>query len=150
MVGTTEVPHPLGPVRRPVVPAHGAKSARSFSATPGQFKEFVEDVALMQRTQSNYCTQDFAKTSAHVRIAQSERDESIKSEHAKYLARTIPGASFILLDKPSSADLDHNGTHAFAAGILPMCLLDLIKPEGIFDWHGYPSVFEPFKKLYQI
>ena len=49
-----------------------------------------------------------------------------------------------------SANLNHNRAHPFAAGILPMCLLDLIKPEGVFDRHGDPSVFEPFKKLLQI
>jgi pimeloyl-ACP methyl ester carboxylesterase len=69
-----------------------------LSPTPEQFKQFVEDVGLMQRTQPNYSTQDLAKISVPVRIAQSERDEFIKREHAEYLARTIPGASFILLD----------------------------------------------------
>jgi pimeloyl-ACP methyl ester carboxylesterase len=33
-----------------------------------------------------------------VRIVQSEKDEFIKREHAEYLARTIPGASSILLN----------------------------------------------------
>jgi pimeloyl-ACP methyl ester carboxylesterase len=52
----------------------------------------------MQRTQPNYSTEDLARISVPVRIAQSERNEFIKCEHAEYLARTIPGASFILLD----------------------------------------------------
>jgi pimeloyl-ACP methyl ester carboxylesterase len=74
---------------------------KRLSATPEQFKHFVEDVGLMQRTQPNYSTQDLAKISVPVRIVQSERDEFIKREHAEYLARTIPSASFIFLDSVS-------------------------------------------------
>jgi pimeloyl-ACP methyl ester carboxylesterase len=71
---------------------------KQLSATPEQFKQFVEDVGLMQRTQPNYSKQDLAKISVPVRIVQSERDEFIKREHAEYLARTIPGAVLILLN----------------------------------------------------
>ena len=74
---------------------------KRLSATPEQFKDFVEDVGLMQRTQPNYSAQDLAKISVPVRIGQSERDEFIKRQHAEYLARTIPSASFILLDSVS-------------------------------------------------
>ncbi len=69
-----------------------AEDYKQLSATPEQFTHFVEDVGLMQRTQPNYSAQDLAKISVPVRIAQSERDEFIKREHAEYLARTIPGA----------------------------------------------------------
>jgi pimeloyl-ACP methyl ester carboxylesterase len=78
-----------------------AEDYKQLSATPEQFEHFVEDVGLMQRTQPNYSAQDLANISVPVRIAQSERDEFIKREHAEYLARTIPGASFILLDSVS-------------------------------------------------
>jgi pimeloyl-ACP methyl ester carboxylesterase len=71
---------------------------KQLSATPEHFKQFVEDVSLMQRTQPNYSTQDLAKINVPVRIVQSESDEFIKREHAEYLARTIPGASFHLLN----------------------------------------------------
>ena len=69
---------------------------KRLSATPEQFKHFVEDVGLMQRTQPNYSRQDLEKIRVPVRIVQSERDEFIKPEHAEYLARTIPGARLIL------------------------------------------------------
>jgi pimeloyl-ACP methyl ester carboxylesterase len=62
---------------------------KQLSATPDQFKQFVEDVSLMQRTQPNYSTQDLAKINVPVRIVQSESDEFIRREHAEYLARTI-------------------------------------------------------------
>jgi pimeloyl-ACP methyl ester carboxylesterase len=78
-----------------------AEDYKQLSATPEQFKHFVEDVGLMQRTQPNYSAQDLAKISVPVRIAHSESDEFIKREHAEYLARTIPGASFVLLKSVS-------------------------------------------------
>jgi pimeloyl-ACP methyl ester carboxylesterase len=78
--------------------ARHTEDYKQLSATPERFKQFVEDVSLMQRTQPNYSTQDLAKISVPVRIVQSERDEFIKREHAQYLARTIPGAAFLLLD----------------------------------------------------
>ncbi|MBB5062865.1 alpha/beta fold hydrolase [Granulicella mallensis] len=70
---------------------------KQLSATPERFQQFVEDVSLMQRTQPNYSAQDLAKIHVPVRIVQSERDEFIQREHAEYLARTIPDASFLLL-----------------------------------------------------
>ncbi|HEX3436671.1 MAG TPA: alpha/beta hydrolase [Pseudacidobacterium sp.] len=69
-----------------------------LSATPDNFKDFVADVSLMQRTQPNYSKQDLAKISVPVAIVQSEHDEFIKREHAEYLARSIPNAEFILLN----------------------------------------------------
>jgi pimeloyl-ACP methyl ester carboxylesterase len=71
---------------------------KELSATPDQFKQFVEDVGLMQRTQPNYSEQDLERIRVPVRIVQSEKDEFIKREHAEYLARTIPGAALILLN----------------------------------------------------
>jgi pimeloyl-ACP methyl ester carboxylesterase len=78
--------------------ARHTEDYKQLSTPPEQFKNFVEDLGLMQRTQPNYSMQDLAKISVPVRIVQSEKDEFIKREHAEYLARTIPNASFLLLD----------------------------------------------------
>ena len=51
----------------------------------------------MQRTQPNYTAQDLERIKVPVAIVQSEHDEFIKREHAEYLARSIPGAEFVLL-----------------------------------------------------
>jgi pimeloyl-ACP methyl ester carboxylesterase len=79
---------------------HG-KDYAQLSATPGQFKEFVADVSLMQRTQPNYFADDLARISVPVTVVQSEHDEFIKREHAEYLAQAIAGAEFILLNDVS-------------------------------------------------
>jgi pimeloyl-ACP methyl ester carboxylesterase len=74
------------------------KDYAQLSATPEQFKAFVEDVSLMQRTQPNYSVDDLAKISVPVVIVQSEHDEFIKRDHAKHLARSIPHAELVILD----------------------------------------------------
>jgi len=78
--------------------ARHAKDYALLSATPERFKDFVEAVSLMQRTQPNYSAQDLAKISVPVMIVQSEHEEFIKREHAEYLAQSIPGAEFIVLN----------------------------------------------------
>ncbi len=78
--------------------ARHAKDYAELSATPADFKSFVEDVSLMGRTQPNYSAHDLAKISVPVVIVQSEHDEFIKREHAEYLARSIPNAEFALLN----------------------------------------------------
>jgi pimeloyl-ACP methyl ester carboxylesterase len=75
-----------------------AKDYAQLSTTPDGFKDFVGAVSLMQRTEPNYSSSDLAAIRVPVVIAQSERDEFIKREHAEYLARTIPGAKLVVLD----------------------------------------------------
>jgi pimeloyl-ACP methyl ester carboxylesterase len=74
-----------------------AKDYARLSATPDQFKPFVEAVSLMMKTQPNYSARDLAEIRVPVTIAQSEHDEFIKREHAEYLARSIPRAEFVVL-----------------------------------------------------
>jgi pimeloyl-ACP methyl ester carboxylesterase len=98
---------------------------KELSATPDQFKQFVEAVSLMQRTQPDYSRQQLEKIRVPVRIVQSEKDEFIKREHAEYLARTIPGAALILLNGVSHfAPLQRPGVFntamlAFVEDVLP-------------------------------
>lgn len=75
---------------------HAQDYAR-LSATPDQFKAFVEAVSHMQATQPNYTAHDLAQIGVPVAIVQSEHDEFIRREHAEYLARTIPHAEWLLL-----------------------------------------------------
>jgi pimeloyl-ACP methyl ester carboxylesterase len=73
------------------------KDYAALSATPDKFKEFVEAVSLMQRTQPNYSATDLARIRVPVRIVQAEHDEFIKDEHAAYLAKTLPNAALSIL-----------------------------------------------------
>jgi pimeloyl-ACP methyl ester carboxylesterase len=78
--------------------ARHTKDYAQLSATPEHFQDFVQAVSLMQRTQPDYTADDLAKIGVPVTIVQSEHDEFIRREHAQYLAHSIPGAEFILLD----------------------------------------------------
>jgi pimeloyl-ACP methyl ester carboxylesterase len=75
---------------------HG-KDYAALSATPDGFKDFVETVGQMQRTQPNYSMSDLARISVPVRIVHAAHDEFIKPEHATHLARNIPNASPTIL-----------------------------------------------------
>lgn len=77
----------------------------------------------MMKTEPNYGPDDLARITVPVAIVQSERDEFIKREHAEYLARSIPGARFILLEGVSHfaplqrPDLFNDAVLAFLAGL---------------------------------
>jgi len=73
------------------------KDYAQLSATPDQFAAFAEAVRQMQRTEPNYSADGLAEVQVPIVIVQGEHDEFIKLEHAEYLARSIPGAEFILL-----------------------------------------------------
>lgn len=74
-----------------------ASDYEELSATPDDFGAFVDAVSAMQKTEPNYTAEDLGRISVPVAIVQSEHDEFIKHAHADYLARSIPGAEFILL-----------------------------------------------------
>ncbi|KQV20785.1 alpha/beta hydrolase [Rhizobium sp. Root1203] len=67
----------------------------ALSATPDQFEAFVEDVSHMMATEPNYSAEDLCRLSVPVAIVLGDADEFIKTEHAAYLVRSIPGAEFI-------------------------------------------------------
>lgn len=75
-----------------------AKDYANLSATPDGFDDFVAAVSRMMKSEPNYTAADLARVQVPVAIVQSERDEFIKYEHAEYLAQSIPGARFILLE----------------------------------------------------
>ncbi len=81
--------------------ARHEKDYAQLSATPDHFKDFVQDLSIMQRTEPNHSADDLAKISVPVMIVQSENEEFIKREHAEYLADTIPHAEFLLLNAVS-------------------------------------------------
>ncbi len=74
-----------------------SKDYAELSATADGFKEFVDAVGLMQRTQPDYSAEDLARIRVPVRIVQGERDEFIRADHAAYLAQTLPNATLSIL-----------------------------------------------------
>ncbi|WP_018184176.1 alpha/beta fold hydrolase [Kaistia granuli] len=70
----------------------------ALSVTPDAFKAFSEAVSTMQGAQPNYSAKDLAEIDAPVLVLQSPKDEFIKTEHAEYLARTLPRARLRLVE----------------------------------------------------
>ena len=77
--------------------ARHTKDYASLSATPDGFRELVEAVTRMQRTEPDYTAHELTEIRVPVTIAHSEHDEFITREHAEYLARTVPGAELAIL-----------------------------------------------------
>jgi pimeloyl-ACP methyl ester carboxylesterase len=70
---------------------------QALSATPDQFDTFVQDVSRMMASEPDYSADDLARIKVPVAVVLGEQDEFIKSEHAAYLATSIPDAELILL-----------------------------------------------------
>jgi pimeloyl-ACP methyl ester carboxylesterase len=73
------------------------KDYQALSETPEQFDSFVQDVSRMMASEPNYSADDLARIKVPVAVVLGEQDEFIKSEHAAYLATSIPDAELILL-----------------------------------------------------
>ena len=68
-----------------------------LSETPAEFEMMRKAVSLMMATQPNYGAHDLAEIRVPVAIVVGDEDEFIKPEHSAYLARSIPGATLIVL-----------------------------------------------------
>jgi pimeloyl-ACP methyl ester carboxylesterase len=77
------------------------KDYAELSPTPDAFDTMFEALQPMQRDQPNYSSADLASITVPVTVAQAEHDEFIKTEHAEYVARTIPGARYVSLPSAS-------------------------------------------------
>jgi pimeloyl-ACP methyl ester carboxylesterase len=69
----------------------------ALSPTSDRFDALLADLGTMQRTQPNYSAADLAAIEVPVRSVIGEHDEFIRRDHAEYIARSIPGATFRLL-----------------------------------------------------
>ncbi len=89
------------PILKQVVPWSQATYAR-ISPTPTRYADMVADVAKMSETQPSYTAARLARISGPaIAIADGDHEEFIKLEHARYLARTIPHATLIILEDVS-------------------------------------------------
>ncbi len=71
------------------------KDYAALSPTPDGFQAMADALQVMQREQPNYSAADLAAIAVPVTVAQAERDEFIRPEHARYIADTIPGARYV-------------------------------------------------------
>lgn len=91
---------PISPSDEPIlgrIVGRHAKDYARLSATPGEFKAFSGTVGKLMETEPNYGAGDLARIRVPTAIVDGEYDEFIRREHIEYLARTIPGATLIIL-----------------------------------------------------
>jgi pimeloyl-ACP methyl ester carboxylesterase len=67
----------------------------ALSPTPGGFEAMSHALQVMQSSLPNYSVDDLKAIRVPVTVAQAERDEFIRPEHAEYIAASIPGARYV-------------------------------------------------------
>ncbi len=73
------------------------KDYAALSPTPDGFEAMSQALQVMQSTLPDYGRDDLQAIRVPVTVAQAERDEFIRPEHARYIAASIPGARFVNL-----------------------------------------------------
>jgi len=77
---------------------------RELSPTPGDYDAFLAQIEAMWAQQPNFTAAQLQRITVRTAIADGAHDEAIKREHTEYLARTIPGATLMILP-----DVSHFG-----------------------------------------
>lgn len=71
------------------------KDYAALSPHPERFDEMSEKLQVMQGSQPDYSAEDLRAIGVPVTVAQAERDEFIRADHAHYIAETVPGARYV-------------------------------------------------------
>lgn len=90
---------------------------QALSATPGDYDAFVAQIQAMWARQPNFAAAQLAGIHVPTAIADGAHEEAIKREHTEYMARTIPGATLIILPDASHFGALQNPKE-FAAAVL--------------------------------
>lgn len=77
---------------------------RALSPTPGEYQSFLAQIQAMWAHQPNISQAQLGQIKVRTAVADGAHDEAIRREHTEYLARSIPGATLIIL-----ADVSHFG-----------------------------------------
>lgn len=77
--------------------SHHVKEYAALSPVVGGFEAMRDDLGVMQAGQPNYGPDQLREVAVPVWSVLGEHDEFIERKHAEYIARSIPGARFVLL-----------------------------------------------------
>ena len=75
--------------------ARAEKEYEQLSATPGQFKSFLEEITKMWATQPNFTAEQLQAITVPIWIADGDHDEAIVPEKTVLMAKEIPGARLL-------------------------------------------------------
>ena len=76
--------------------ARAEKEYEALSATPGQYKPFLEQISRMWATQPHYTAADLNGITTPTWIVDADHDEAIKRENTEFMAAQIPGAGLLI------------------------------------------------------
>jgi pimeloyl-ACP methyl ester carboxylesterase len=93
-----------GVERNPTFAAYIRRAGKEYatlSATPTEFKTFLDQISKMWATQPNWTDAQLKAIRAKILVVSGDHDEAIKREHTEYIASTIPGAGLLILPNVS-------------------------------------------------
>jgi pimeloyl-ACP methyl ester carboxylesterase len=73
----------------------------THSATPGEYKAFVDQISKMWAEQPNWTDAQLKAIDTPVLVVDGDHDEAIKRPHTEYIAATIPHAGLLILPNAS-------------------------------------------------
>jgi pimeloyl-ACP methyl ester carboxylesterase len=76
--------------------ARGEKEYEALSATPKEYKTFVEEISAMWAKQPNWTEDDLAKITVPTWIVDADHDEAIERANTLLMAAAIPKAGLLL------------------------------------------------------
>ncbi|MGQ0485487.1 MAG: alpha/beta fold hydrolase [Hyphomicrobiales bacterium] len=74
---------------------------RKLSPTPGEFDNFLKQIAAMWFSQPDFKPEQLGKIGVPTVIADGQYEEAIKPEHTMELAKMIPGAKLVIIPNVS-------------------------------------------------
>ncbi len=93
-----------GVEKNPTFAAFIARAGREYaalSATPNQYKGFVEAISKMWASQPNWTAEQLRAIRSPVLVVDGDHDEAIKRSHTEKIAAIIPGAGLLILPQTS-------------------------------------------------
>ena len=76
--------------------ARAEKEYEALSATPTQYKKFLDEIGTMWATQPKWTARDLGAIKVRTWIVDGDHDEAIKRENTEFMAGAIPDAGLLL------------------------------------------------------
>ncbi len=81
--------------------ARAEKEYEKLSATPTEYKSFLEQISKMWETQPNFTKEQLNAIPVPTWIVDADHDEAIKRENTEFMAAQIPGSGLLLQPRVS-------------------------------------------------
>jgi len=81
--------------------ARAEKEYEKLSATPTEYKAFLDQIGKMWATQPNFTEAQLRAITVPTWIVDADHDEAIKRENTEYMAKMIPNSGLLLLPEVS-------------------------------------------------